>query len=171
MLWYNHRIVSASIVFCLTGQLAPMILAYKGSTIPDQVEGSNYASEAWAINHRMSSHYWFFYLIPFVFSTLWLESWTLSLTRARIMYMLYDDPESTLILFAVYAVQWLSFGSLMHIVEDFFCGKVPGVTVAHRIGIRIFYVGSAQEFYCTVIVAFVCFLARLFWAPVFFVGI
>ena len=85
--------------------------------------------------------------------------------------MLFDDPESTLILFAVYAVQWLSLGGLMHIFEDFFCGKIPGITVAHRIGVRIFYVGSAQEFYCTLIAVLVCFLARLFWAPVFFVGI
>lgn len=171
MLWYNHRIVSASVAFCLTGQLAPMILAYKGSTIPDQVEGTNYTSEAWAINHRMNSHYWFFYLVPFIFSTLWLEAWTLSLTSTGLTHMFYNAPESTLILFAVYAVQWLSIGSLMHIVEDFFCGKIPGVTVSHRIGIRIFSVGSAQEFYLSMIAVLVCILARLFWAPVFFVGI
>ena len=172
MLWCNHRLVSASIAFGLTGQLVPTILAYKGSTIPDQVEGSDYENPAWAARHRKHSHYWVFYLIPLVLCMIWMNyHLTLPLTYQGIAHMIFTDQTGTLVLFTIYAIQWLAIGGLMHIAEDFFCGGVPGLTIANRVGLRIFYVGDPQEYYIASVITAVCCLARLFFANEFFMGI
>lgn len=172
MRWCNHRLVSASIAFGLTGQLVPTILAYKGSTIPDQVEGSDYDSPSWAAHHRKHSHYWVFYLIPLVLCLIWLNyQLTLRLTYTGVSHMIYTDQTGALILFTVYAIQWLAIGCLMHIAEDIFCGGVPGLTVNKRIGVRIFYVGTPREYYIANAIAAACILGRLGFAHEFFVGI
>jgi len=44
MKWRNHRLVSGTAVFVMTGHLLPALCAACGSIFPDAIEGRNYSS-------------------------------------------------------------------------------------------------------------------------------
>jgi len=62
------------------------------------------------------------------------------------------------------ALIWLLLGALLHIAEDAVCGKVPCLFPTQKIGIRLFTVGSFQEYLfvllCIVIVYAIQFILR-----------
>ena len=148
MLWSNHRLIGASFAFALTGHVLPATFSYCGSIYPDKVEGFEFQDPNWWRNHRMSSHYWPFYLIPFLIGIIFGTDGhlTLAINPTQILTDLQTLPaEDVLLPFILYAVMWIAFGGLTHIFADFFCGSVPGLTPTHRIGYRLFIVGSLKE--------------------------
>jgi len=51
-----------------------------------------------------------------------------------------------LLLFVGYLSFWFFIGSILHILEDALCGKIPFYSLRHPIGIRLFYVGTEKEY-------------------------
>lgn len=46
----------------------------------------------------------------------------------------------------VWFASMLFLGACFHILEDAVCGKVPGLTMRQRVGVKLFYVGSMREY-------------------------
>ena len=174
MKWRNHRLTSGAIVFALTGHLLPAICAASGSIFPDAIEGRSYSSPSWQKHHRRESHYLPAYLI------FCLLLWLLSPRQNAVWNFSFQSIPALLNLRAlfpliIYISFWFFIGSILHILEDALCGKVPIYSIHHRIGIRLFYVGTKKEYITTYLLVGAFLLLRAivsFCMPVsFFQGI
>ena len=171
MKWRNHRLVTGTAVFLLTGHLLPAIIAVKGSVIPDAVEGNAYDTAEWKKNHRRLSHWWVLYLILLLpVAILLSDSPCFYHNLPWLSLTLYDIPDLLLPSFT-FILFWLGIGSLFHIAEDSLCGKVPFLSPNHRIGIRCFYVGTDKEYKIAGYLAISFLLCRLFLPVPFFQGL
>lgn len=171
MKWRNHRLVTGTAVFLLTGHLLPAIIAVKGSVIPDAVEGNAYDTIEWKKNHRRLSHWWVLYLILLLPAAILLsDSLYFYHNLPWLSLTLYDIPDLLLPSFA-FILFWLGIGSLFHIAEDSLCGKVPFLSPNHRVGIRCFYVGTDKEYKIAGYLAISFLLCRLFLPVPFFQGL
>ena len=152
MLWSNHRLIGLCLAFSMTGQLLPAVCSYYGSVYPDKVEGFEFQDPNWWRNHRMSSHYWIFYMAVFCLGYRFATSGHLAMdiSLPTLWHSLNNQalsPETIIIPLVLYAAMWFAFGGLTHILADSFCGHVPGLTPSHRVGTRLFIVGSLKEHY------------------------
>ena len=55
---------------------------------------------------------------------------------------------------------YICIGALLHIAEDAVCGKVPLLTPYHKVGIRLFKVGSVPEYLFTIAAVLLCYGLR-----------
>ena len=55
---------------------------------------------------------------------------------------------------------YICIGALLHIAEDAVCGKVPFLTPYHKVGIRLFKVGSVTEYLFTIAAVLLCYGLR-----------
>lgn len=157
MKWRNHRLTTGVIAFACTGHLLPVIFASLGSIFPDAIEGHDYTSDHWKRNHRRQSHFLPAYLLATLLFAGILhgnvaQDWTplIDILRSQLSFDTtspsYYQPLLPIVgkLF-LYGSFWFSFGASMHIFEDAMCGKVPIYSIRHRIGLRMFYVGTSKE--------------------------
>jgi inner membrane protein len=120
MRWANHKIVTASLVYCTTGKLIPALLAGAGSLFPD-------LAELGIIPHRTLTHWPYPYLALFFVACAWEvfnPSWP------------------------CYLLLFLVMGALLHIGEDFL--SYSGVPLGVRwdrgyFSARLFETGSRRE--------------------------
>lgn len=163
MKWQSHKILTGAIVFCATGNLVPTVGTVLGSVFPDAIEGmptqSNY--NAWRAKHRKKSH-WF---IPYLFTFLLLQSFNFLHPIPKTFSQLWRVANSGSLIDALPIVTWLvamlALGALFHIAEDAICGKVPGIELRQKIGIKLFQVGSAQEYLLVSSISFALIMARV----------
>lgn len=147
MKWINHQIVTGFIVYAATDDALFVASSIVGAVLPDRVEGSppkeSRAYWKWRKNHRTWSHY------PPLYIALIL------LVQFAKNY--FQNPHLELILSLVtYAL----FGAILHIIEDAICGKVPIFTPSRKHGIKLFKVGSWQEYFFAALIIGGCLLFR-----------
>ena len=147
MKWLNHQIVTGFIVFAATDNALFVASSIVGAVIPDKVEGSppkeSKAYWAWRKRHRTWSHYPILYLM------------LIGLLMFASDY--FNDPTISL---AAEVIKYVLIGSLLHIVEDGVCGRVPVLTPTSKHGIKLFTVGSIGEYLFAALVVFVCIFSR-----------
>lgn len=146
MKWVSHKIVTGSIVFAITGSPILSIVAAMGSIFPDAVEGfpneSNY--DTWRKNHRQLSHWFFPYFLVFcLFISFAGFQGYVSLGTKELFGVL--QGRGFLLIFSLFAA-YFSLGALFHILQDAICGKVPGITREEKFGVKLFKVGSKEEY-------------------------
>lgn len=134
MKWVNHQIVTGVAMYALTDDLLLTGAAVLGAVIPDKIEGNPWQKRRfwrWNMTHRGWSH------CPTVY-----------LTIIGAIYFLV--AQGTLV---SYTSLWMRdmgiaffMGAIFHIIEDAFCGKVPLLTPAMKVGVRVFKVGSIGEY-------------------------
>ena len=56
---------------------------------------------------------------------------------------------------------WMMVGSLLHILEDALCGKVPLLRLSRKIGIKLFTVGSFTEYFFSIAVVLLCYIFKV----------
>ena len=147
MKWVNHEIVTGVIVYTVVQEPLLALYSMAGAILPDKLEGNprsgNYWS--WRSRHRGWSHWPVPYL--FVIACLLLvekgnlaalDMWNVSLITIYIMV-----------------------GSLLHILEDALCGKVPLVSLSEKIGLKLFKVGSFREYFCCIALVLLVYLVKL----------
>ena len=147
MKWINHQVVTGFIVYAATDDALFVASSIIGAVIPDRVEGSppqeSRAYWKWRKNHRTWSHY------PPLYIAL--------IAAAQFAMTYFPDPKLELILnLLIYAL----VGALLHIVEDGICGKVPIFFPRRKHGIKLFKVGSWQEYFFAALIICACLLFR-----------
>ena len=147
MKWINHQVVTGFIVYAATDDALFVASSIIGAVIPDRVEGSppqeSRAYWKWRKNHRTWSHY------PPLYIAL--------IAAAQFAMTYFPDPKVELILnLLIYAL----VGALLHIVEDGICGKVPIFLPRRKHGIKLFKVGSWQEYFFAALIIGGCLLFR-----------
>ena len=147
MKWINHQIVTGFIVCTVTDNALFTASSIVGAVVPDRVEGSppkeNKAYWQWRKSHRTWSHY------PPIYIAL--------IATAQVTKDYYPEPTLTFILnLLTYAL----VGALLHIVEDGICGKVPIFKPRKKYGIKLFKVGSWQEYFFAVLIILICLIVR-----------
>ena len=147
MKWINHQIVTGFIVCTVTDNALFTASSIVGAVVPDRVEGSppkeNKAYWQWRKSHRTWSHY------PPIYIAL--------IAAAQVAKDYYPEPTLTFILnLLTYAL----VGALLHIVEDGICGKVPIFKPRKKYGIKLFKVGSWQEYFFAVLIILICLIVR-----------
>ena len=147
MKWINHQIVTGFIVCTVTDNALFTASSIVGAVVPDRVEGSppkeNKAYWQWRKSHRTWSHY------PPIYIAL--------IAAAQVAKDYYTEPTLTFILnLLTYAL----VGALLHIVEDGICGKVPIFKPRKKYGIKLFKVGSWQEYFFAVLIILICLIVR-----------
>lgn len=147
MKWINHQIVTGFIVYAASDNALFVASSIVGAVLPDKVEGSppqeSRAYWKWRKNHRTWSHY------PPLYIALILA--------AHFATEYFQNPHVELILnLIIYAL----FGALLHIIEDAICGKVPVFTPRRKHGIKLFKVGSWQEYFFAALIIGGCLLFR-----------
>lgn len=156
MKWRNHRLTTSAIVFAATGHVLPFLFAAFGSVFPDAVEGHDYTSDRWKQNHRGVSHYLPMYLaICLLFATVLqgsvVRDWSMLLPNP-FASIAVSGQEPTMLSwdftfsFLSYGTFWFFVGAALHILEDAICGKVPIYSLHHKIGVRLFRVGTGREY-------------------------
>jgi inner membrane protein len=167
MKWVNHKISTFSFVYFLTGNLLGSALAMVGSIFPDYIEGDGFKSErgsyrfkAWQREHRGRSHLFVLYFTIFACSVavskLFGSFWFIGEYGA---FMLNN---AGLVGAAPMIVFFFTLGCCCHILQDAFCGKVPIFSLRHRIGLRMFKVGSPKEYVYTLIISAILVAVRVF---------
>lgn len=148
MKWKNHKLLTGSLFFALSGDVILTAGAVIGSILPDVIEKIPYLFGYRRKNHRQLSH-WF---VPYLLSGMGFYQWGHYLGIDDIKNNLLDfilsqdmpSPEwNALILY------WLTGvfgGACLHIAQDALCGTVPSIFPKRRIGKLFFNVGSAQEY-------------------------
>lgn len=162
MKWINHKLLTGSIVYAITGNSVMAIFSAVGSIIPDAVEGfptqSNYYQ--WRQSHRQKSH-WF---VPYLLTFFLFQSYNFLHPLPASFYQLWSMAQrSFLNNLPIYSwlIAALALGACLHIVEDAFCGKIPGLILKERIGIKLFYVGSLKEYVYVLPISALLLLVRL----------
>jgi len=147
MKWINHQIVTGFIVYAVSDNALFVASSIVGAVLPDKVEGSppqeSRAYWKWRKNHRTWSHY------PPLYIALILA--------AQFAINYFQNPHVELIL---NLVTYALFGALLHIIEDAICGKVPVFTPHRKHGIKLFKVGSWQEYFFAALIIGGCLLFR-----------
>ncbi len=147
MKWINHQIVTGFIVFAATDNALFVASSIVGAVIPDKVEGNPPKESkeywAWRKRHRTWSHYPVIYLaliFLLMFAGEYFKEPTISLATEMGIFVL--------------------IGSLLHIVEDGICGRVPIFTPTSKHGIKLFTVGSIGEYFCAALIVLICVFSR-----------
>lgn len=145
MKWLNHELVTGSAVYALTGEnLVYTVAAMAGSIIPDYLEGKPPEDKDgychWRCLHRQWSH-WFVPYAVLALVTIYYSSFGMSL-HSLLDALMRGDGKAACTVAGFFAI-----GSILHIAEDFLCGKVPSLNPRKRAGLKIFAVGSIRE-YC-----------------------
>ena len=147
MKWINHQIVTGFIIFAATDEALFVASSIVGAVIPDKVEGNppkeSKAYWQWRKNHRTWSHYPVIYLALIallMFGKDYFSDPTISLVAEMLIFVL--------------------IGSLLHIVEDGICGRVPIFTPNSKHGIKLFSVGSIGEYICAAFIVLICVFSR-----------
>ena len=136
MKWVDHQVLTGVIVYAATDDLLLTVYSMAGAIFPDKVEGSPRAGNywSWRSRHRGWSHWPVLYL-GIIFFLSHLEEMQLT-----------SLPTADLVTIGTY----ICIGALLHIAEDAVCGKVPFLTPYHKVGIRLFKVGSVTEYLFTI---------------------
>lgn len=147
MKWINHQIVTGFIVYAATDDALFVASSIVGAVLPDKVEGSppkeSSAYWQWRRNHRTWSHYPPLYLALIAVAQglkIYLQIPTLAILLNVLTYVL--------------------IGALLHIAEDAICGKVPVFKPRKKHGLKLFTVGSWQEYFCVAVLVFDCLIFR-----------
>ena len=138
MKWHNHKLITFTAVFALTGGLLPSLGTMAGSVLPDVLELKG------IIPHRTYTHYvWFWFLAELSVRPLLVWS-GISLLWANLCF-------------------FIAVGGIMHVCEDFLSiGGVPLVSpTGKRVGGGLYRTGTLTE---TLVVLF---LAAIFFAVAF----
>lgn len=137
MKWQNHKLCTFGTVLMVTGNLVGAFISMCTSCLPDRLEGrppdqktDSKAYWQWRKQHRTYSHYMALYI---------------GLLVAYICgYRLTGLGEKYITVYAygIFAI----LGCVLHIAEDAVCGKVPWILPKRKYGVRLFKVGSWQEY-------------------------
>ncbi len=133
MTWKSHRIITFATILAITANVYAAGFSMLGSTFPDRVEGP-----LRKIIHRTYSHWFVIYIIALA---------TLFLYNPQVLNPMQINQTMT-----VYPIHtflfWFTTGSLLHIIEDAVCGKIPTWSPTKRKNIlpRLFYTGSFKEY-------------------------
>ena len=146
MKWVDHQVLTGVIVYAATDDLLLTVYSMAGAIFPDKVEGSPRAGNywSWRSRHRVWSHWPVLYL-GIIFFLSHLEEMQLT-----------SLPTADLVTIGTY----ICIGALLHIAEDAVCGKVPFLTPYHKVGIRLFKVGSVTEYLFTIAAVLLCYGLR-----------
>ena len=149
MKWVNHAVCTAGIVYCFTGSFLFSGLSLIGVSIPDRLDGrppdkalDSEGYKMWVLNHRGISHSFLPYLIMLIF----------------IEFLVQPGLVPSHFRIYLYYLEFVIIGSVLHILEDMLCGKVP-LWGRYRFGFHFFDVGSWKEYLFTLFIflAFVRF--------------
>ena len=147
MKWINNQIVTGFIVCTVTNDALFTASSIVGAVLPDRVEGSppkeSSAYWKWRKNHRTWSHY------PPIYFAL--------IVAAQFAKNYYPEPTLN---FVLSLITYALVGALLHIAEDGICGKIPIFTPRKKYGIKLFKVGSWQEYFFAVLIILICLFIR-----------
>jgi len=145
--WVSHKAVTASLVYAVTGAVLPVIPAVLGSVIPDSLEGRSGPPgtaryRVWAKRHRGISH-WF---VPYAVlaTACFLPAWRAGTLIPTLDGSFLRGPYLATTLSAL--AFWFFAGCLLHLFEDLFSGRIPGLNPRKRkVGMRLMPVGGIWE--------------------------
>jgi len=146
MKWQNHRLVSASLAFALTGHILPAACAWAGSVFPDGVEYGTEACTGTQVKHRGLSHYFAIYAVCLIFFYELASGNVIPNVPPAAFFPTMQGEWEGIVPLVPSMLFWLTFGCLCHIAEDFPCGGIPFPTPFHRFPCRWFTIGSETEY-------------------------
>lgn len=138
MKWNNHKLCTFGTVLMLTGNIAGAFISMCTSCLPDRLEGrppdqksDSNAYWQWRKRHRGYSHWLALYVVLLV---------------VYIYGCRFANMNKVYSVAYAYGV-FLFLGCILHIFEDAVCGKVAWLLPGQKHGIRLFKVGSWQEYF------------------------
>lgn len=153
MKWVSHKIATGALVYAFTGNVIVAGISVLGSTFPDWIEGrppdmkDTQAYNKWRRNHRQGSHWLIPYLCIFIACFSYAAGKNIFLINYHtLVYVLTAPNIANIIAFTLLFVAYFSLGSVLHILQDAICGKVPLILPHRKIGIKLFKVGSMLEY-------------------------
>ncbi len=156
MKWVNHKAVTFSVVYLLSSNLFASLISAVGSIFPDTVEGTDFESASWKKKHRKFSHWGAMYLfLAFVCFILGGGLKVLKFNPNEIisLFMFVSKGQASYIegiKVLSRVLFWFFVGGFLHVLEDAITGKVPLINPTKKTwGIRLFPVGSLQEYLLT----------------------
>jgi len=146
MKWVSHKIITGATIYTLTGDVFATIASMAGSVIPDVLEGMPDNTPNWRKYHRGLTHWFVPYLSFAIILLIAAKARGISAinTKNFVIALMHHTPTVMM-----YCASFFLFGCSMHIFQDYFCGQVPSLNPKHRMGRRLFYVGSQTEYVIT----------------------
>jgi len=160
MKWINHKAITFSVVYLLTGNFLSSCVAAAGSIIPDLLEGwkskdKNTPLPKW---HRTVTHWTLPYFLILLFSYLSFREVN-GINVTNLAFYVGEMLSGTTRAPLYFALFWLSFGSLMHVIEDSLTGKVPLINPFKKsFTLKVMKTGSPAEYLLSLLLAGIALL-------------
>lgn len=166
--WYSHKICTGAVVFAGTTNILLTVLAVAASTFPDRIEEFIHGKMPKNLQrppeyHRKASHWIGFYLPVLIVSFYGAQQFPLATIYEWLGAVATMNMYSCMALF-FNILLWLTVGAVLHIAEDFPCGKMSVRSPFKKDNLpRLFYTGSTAELAVDALVVSVCLLYCLRW--------
>ncbi len=166
MKWVSHKAITFSVAYLLSSNFFASLISAIGGVFPDAIEGFHFESVSWKKKHRRFSHwgamYFFLVLVCFIIGG---GLGVLKFNPNDILSLLTSKGqagyiEGIKVLSRV--LFWFFLGAFFHVLEDAITGKVPFINPTKKTwGVRLFPVGSLQEYLLTLAITAVAVLKLL----------
>lgn len=173
MKWISHKAITGAIIWGLTTNPILTAASVIGSTFPDWIETPPWAYSnkyQYLKHHRKGSHWFVPYLVAAVFVSLFVIGTGAyhniilhyfngnNVIYSILHYLHFYNVKYFIINNVALVGLFLLIGCLFHIIEDGITGKIPGLHIRDKIGVRLFKVGSIQEYMAVVVVLLFVYL-------------
>lgn len=158
MKWISHKAITGAIIWGLTTNPILTVASVIGSTFPDWIETPPWAYSdkyKYLSQHRRGSHWFIPYAAAAILAAILVVGtgtyYHIILHHITNINSIFHYLHSNTIKYfiinnTVLLGLFFLIGCLFHILEDGITGKVPGLHIRKKIGVRLFKVGSIQEY-------------------------
>lgn len=162
MKWINHKAITFSVTYYLSGNIFYSLISALGAIFPDWIEGFDYKNPNWKKNHRTYSHWCFSYILILLITTLFfVAKFQISFSDIKKIVSLKVAPLDNLTYLAYGLFFWFIAGCLFHIIQDAFTGGIPVFSPTKKVKwLSVIKTGTIWEYIASIIIVVLTFVLR-----------
>jgi len=162
MKWVNHKAITFSVAYYLSGNIFYSLISALGAVFPDWVEGFNYSDPNWKKRHRTYSHWWVLYVAILLVTTfIFLSKFHVDFRNIKEVVISKTIPLDNIAYLSYSVFFWFVVGCLFHIVQDAFTGSIPVLSPTKKVNwFRIVRTGTIWEYIASIVLIFLIFVLR-----------
>ncbi|MEM5855156.1 MAG: metal-dependent hydrolase [Candidatus Aenigmatarchaeota archaeon] len=162
MKWINHKAITFSVTYYLSGNIFYSLISALGAIFPDWIEGFDYLNPNWKKRHRTYSHWWILYVAVLLATTfIFFSKFHIDLRSIREIIVSKTVPLDNIVYLSYSIFFWFIIGCLFHIVQDAFTGSIPILTPAKKVKwFRITRTGTIWEYAVSIALVILIFVLK-----------
>lgn len=162
MKWINHKAITFSAVYYLSGNVFYSLISALGAVFPDWVEGFDYLNPNWKKRHRTYSHWWALYVAVLVVVTFFFFSkFHIDLRGIKEVVVSKTVPLNDIVYLSYSIFFWFTVGCLFHIAQDALTGSIPVFSPTKKVRwFRVARTGTVWEYAISIALVILIFVLK-----------